>query len=189
MSEIAYLIARNVRRYRIERDMSLSELARRAGLAKQTLVSLETGKSNPTIDTLSLVAAGLGVSLRRLMTEWGTSLLVERSGEEGWRASELGRQRVLDDVYGSGYVRTWMLSMERSGATPAGPRRTENPGTLLHLYVVEGRVRTGPLSEPVELDVGDFARFPADAPYLMAPLSDRALLHIVSTIPQLRQIG
>ena len=35
------LVARNVRRFRHERGYSLSELARRAGLSKQTLSSIE----------------------------------------------------------------------------------------------------------------------------------------------------
>lgn len=189
MSEQNNLISRNIRRFRNERGLSLGELSRRAGLAKQTLSTIEQGRGNPTIETLALIGEALEVSLRRLLTEWGTSVLVERADGEGWRATELGRQRVVDEVYGSGYVRTWMLRLERTASTLPGPKRTEAPGTLLHLYVVEGEVRTGPVADPVMLGVGDFARFPADAPYLLEPLSSSATVHVVSTIPQIRQLG
>lgn len=189
MSEQSNLIARNIARFRSERGLSLSALARQTGLSKQTLSTIEQGRGNPTMETLMLISEGLGTSLRRLLTEWGTSVLVERADSGTWRSTELGRQRVLDEVYGSGYVRTWMLRLSRTASTPQGPRATDSPGTLLHLYVVTGQVRTGPIADPVELDVGDFVRFPADTPYYLEPMSREAVVHVVSTVPQIRQLA
>ena len=62
-------------------------------------------------------------------------------------------------------------------------------GTLHHLYVITGRIRTGPVNDPVDLVAGDFARFPGDTPHLLACLSDRASAHMVTTVPQVRQFG
>lgn len=58
-SEENQLVARNVRRFRRERAMSLGELARRSGLAKQTLSKIEQGTGNPTVETLALLGAAL----------------------------------------------------------------------------------------------------------------------------------
>jgi transcriptional regulator with XRE-family HTH domain len=65
------LVARNVRRFRPERGYSLSELARRAGLAKQTLSSIEAGQANPTVLTLTEIATALGIPVAYLLTEYG----------------------------------------------------------------------------------------------------------------------
>jgi transcriptional regulator with XRE-family HTH domain len=64
--------------------MSLGELARRSGVSKQTLSKIEQGEGNPTVETLSLLGAALDVSARRLLTEWGTPVYVQRSAEGDW---------------------------------------------------------------------------------------------------------
>src|SRR6201987_5676801 len=77
-------LARNVRRFRRERAMSLGELARRSGLSKQTLSKIEQGCGNPTVDTLAQLGAALDLPARRLFTEWGTPVYVKRHYEGSW---------------------------------------------------------------------------------------------------------
>ena len=55
--------------------------------------------------------------------------------------------------------------------------------------MITGRLRTGPLSEPVDLAAGDFVRFPGDVAHRYVCLSDRVTAHMVTTLPQIRQIG
>lgn len=182
------LVARNVRRYRQERAISLGELARRSGLSKQTLSKIEQGVGNPTVETLSLLGAALDVPARRLLTEWGTPVYVQRTGDGAWTDTATWSERLLDEVYGSGYVRTLILRLERTRkhAEVIGPHQ---PGTLHHLYVITGKLRTGPLHEPVDLAAGDFVRFPGDVPHRHLCLSDRAVAHMVTTLPQAHQLG
>lgn len=182
------LVARNVRSFRQERAMSLGELARRSGLSKQTLSKIEQGLGNPTVETLSLVGAALGISARRLLAEWGTPVYVQRHGEGEWNAGAAWTERLLDETYGSGYVRTLLVRLERARAEP-GTVQPHAPGTLHHAYVITGKVRTGPLNEPVELAAGDFVRFPGDVPHQLVCLTERATLHMVTTVPQVRRIG
>jgi len=186
MSDTNQLVARNVRRYRQERGLSLGELARQAGLSKQTLSKIEQGGGNPTVETLALLGAALDMPARRLLTEWGSPVFVQREDEDVWVADEGRSERVLAEIYGSGYVRNHLLRLER-GAVASGPGATEPPGTLHHVYVLSGRLQVGPLNDAVSLDAGDFIRFPGDVPYSYACLSDEATAHIVTTLPQLRQ--
>src|SRR5688500_6371365 len=58
-----------VRALREERGMSLSSLARLAGVGKATLSGLETGTRNPTLETLYAVTAQLGVPLTAVLSE------------------------------------------------------------------------------------------------------------------------
>jgi transcriptional regulator with XRE-family HTH domain len=182
------LVARNVRRFRLERAMSLGELARRSGLSKQTLSKIEQGSGNPTVETLSLLGAALDVPARRLLTEWGTPVYVQRLGEGEWADHGNWSERLLDEIYGSGYVRTLVLRLERGGTRPE-PVTPHAAGTLHHLYVITGKLRTGPLAEPVDLAAGDFARFPGDVPHRHVCLSDRVVAHLVTTLPQVRQMS
>ncbi|MGW3954787.1 helix-turn-helix domain-containing protein [Streptomyces sp. NPDC004752] len=182
------LVTRNVRRFRLERAMSLGELARRSGLSKQTLSKIEQGLGNPTVETLSLLGAALDVPARRLLTEWGTPVYVQRQSEGEWRQATNWTERVLDETYGSGYVRTLVLRLERGNKDPQ-PVQPHAAGTLHHLYIVTGKLRTGPLSEPVELAAGDFARFPGDVTHRHVCLSERVVAHMVTTVPQVRQFG
>lgn len=184
------LVARNVRRFRTECGMSLGELARRSGLSKQTLSVIEQGAGNPTVETLSLLGAALGLPARRLLTEYGTSVYVQRDEQGKWAAGESGRwDRHLDETLGSGYVRTTLLRMERAGASAATEISAQAPGTLHHVYVIAGRLRVGPVNDPVEVLAGDFVRFPGDVAHVFACLTDRATAHVVTTIPQVRHFG
>lgn len=181
-------VARNVRRFRLERAMSLGELARRSGLSKQTLSKIENGEGNPTVETLALLGTALDMPARRLLTEWGTPVYVQRHDEGEWFATGSRSERLLDETYGSGYVRTLVLRLERGEQDP-DPIDAHTSGTLHHIYVISGKLRTGPLGDPVDLAAGDFVRFPGDVPHRHVCLSDRVVAHMITTIPQVRLFG
>src|SRR5437660_3180036 len=63
------LLAANLRRLRIARHLSLSELARATGISKATLSGIENGRANPTVDTLAGLASAMRISLIELLEE------------------------------------------------------------------------------------------------------------------------
>ncbi|RQO46080.1 DNA-binding protein [Rhodococcus sp. KBW08] len=180
------LVARNVRRYRQERALSLGDLARRAGLSKQTVSKIEQGTGNPTVDTLTQLGAAMNISPRRLLTEWGSPVLVNRHSDTvGWESEKHWSTRTLDEVFGSGSVRTSLLRLKRE--TEFTVREPQSQGTLHHMYAIEGLVSVGPVEDPVEIGVGDFVRFPGDVVHQYFALSAHALIHVVTTVPHVRQ--
>jgi transcriptional regulator with XRE-family HTH domain len=67
MSEYGELL----KRLRAKRQMSLQDLADKAGCTKPHIWEMENGHScNPTIGTLSSLARALGVPLSRLTKPW-----------------------------------------------------------------------------------------------------------------------
>lgn len=56
------LVGRNVRRIRLQRDLTQEELAERSGFTQQYISDLERGRRNPTIVSLYELAQALGVS-------------------------------------------------------------------------------------------------------------------------------
>lgn len=180
------VLGRNVRRIRLERHLSLGELARLAGLAKQTLANLENGGGNPTVETLLAVARALGVGITWLVTEWGNPVLVQRGVDAAWADSPAGRRRTLDQTIGSGHVITAVLELA-PGAGHVSPGLS--PGTLQHAYVVSGDVLAGPVGETHPLSAGDFVRFPGDVPHVLDAADGTAVVHVVTTIPQIQQFS
>ncbi|MGD6815551.1 helix-turn-helix domain-containing protein [Metabacillus sp. 84] len=62
------MIGERIRKYRKEKNLSLSELADRAGVAKSYLSSIERNlQSNPSVQFLEKVSAVLGISVNTLL--------------------------------------------------------------------------------------------------------------------------
>src|SRR5262245_57848445 len=61
------MLAANLRARRDEQGISLSELARRSGIAKGTLSQLESGTGNPTIETVFSLSNALGLPVSALL--------------------------------------------------------------------------------------------------------------------------
>ncbi|WP_424638490.1 helix-turn-helix domain-containing protein [Embleya sp. AB8] len=177
------MVARNVRILRDQRGLSLAELARQAGLAKQTLSKLEQGAGNPTVETLFSIATALGVPVTRLVSEREQVMTVQRGDEVVWKRHTGYESRTLDHVYGSGVIENYLV---RITGRPGAPSEPHPPGTLEHVYVISGRVRVGPVDSPVELAEGDFARYPGDSPHTYESLDGESLLHLVVSVPRVQ---
>ena len=68
MSDSKNTIAKNIKRLRTEKNLSQDRLSKLADLSLNTVVTIESGANeNPTIDTLSKIANGLGVGVDDLI--------------------------------------------------------------------------------------------------------------------------
>lgn len=180
------MVARNVRLLREQRGLSLAELARQAGLAKQTLSKLEQGTGNPTVDTLFSIASALGVPVTGLVAQREQVTTVQRGDEVVWKRHGGHESRTLDHVYGSGAVEHYLVWIGRDPHDADRPSEPHPVGTLEHLYVISGRVRVGPADSPVELSAGDFVRYPGDRPHVYESLGGESLVHLVVSVPRVQ---
>jgi len=161
--------------------MSLAAVARRSGLSEQTLSTIEQGLGNPTVVTLAPLGGALDLP-RRFLTEGGSPVYVQRHDEGQWMDGPQWSERVLDEIFGSGCVRTVLLRLERTAKDPdvAAPRQ---PGTLHHVYVITGKLRTGPVTDQ-STSAPETCAFPGDIPHRHVCLSDHVTAHVVTTLPQ-----
>lgn len=68
MSKNKATIGENIRKYRLQKDMSQDRLSKLADVAFHTIVKIESGETpNPTIETVRKIANALGVSIDDLM--------------------------------------------------------------------------------------------------------------------------
>ena len=157
-------IAASLRRERERVGISLAELARRAGLAKSTLSQLEAGTGNPSIETLWSLGVALGVPFSRLVEPPTAQVRVIRAGEGQRLEADQADVLVKLLAAGSPHTRRDIYLMELE---PGQPRQAAAhiPGSVEHLVLGAGRLRTGPAGEQVELGPGDYVTFPADVPH------------------------
>ncbi|WP_344425024.1 XRE family transcriptional regulator [Pseudonocardia ailaonensis] len=141
-----------IRALREERGMSLSALARAAGVGKATLSGLEAGTRNPTLDTLHSVAAALGVAL--------TALVEGRPARIVGRAVRIDLLRAFDD--GPATYELYRMQIP-AGASQVSP--AHHPGVTEHATVFAGCLRAGPVEAPGRAEAGGFLEWAADVPH------------------------
>lgn len=187
MTDYDDLVARNVKRLRGERNLSMAALASQAGLSKQTLSKIEQGQGNPTLGTLESISMALGTTARALITEWGSSIRVQSASSGHWIPGHNGETRMLEQLYGSGYVRTAVIRLNPSQQGPVSEPLSS--GSIHQVYLIEGQAEVGPNGRTVHLTAGDYVKFPADAPHSFKAMNAPAVLHLVTSFPQVPQLS
>jgi transcriptional regulator with XRE-family HTH domain len=163
------VISAALRRERERAGLSLSELAKRANIAKSTLSQLESGVGNPSVETLWALGVALDVPFSRLVDPPAAPVQVIRAADRAGVWSEQAHfVGTLLAACPSGARRDiYVVAIE------PGPVRRADPhlaGSVEHLLVTGGRMRAGPAAQPIELGPGDYVRFAGDAPHLYEAL-------------------
>ena len=173
------VIAASLRRERRRTGLSLTEVARRAGIAKSTLSQLESGTGNPSLETLWAICVALDVPFSRLVDPPRPLTQVIRAdegptiaaAEADYRATLLAScpPGTRHDVY-------------RIEAEPGEARASEPhmPGVVEHVVLSTGRALVGVADEPVELGPGDYIRYAADLPHVFEALEPGTLAVLLS---------
>ena len=168
-ADVVARIAASLRRERARTGLSLTELARRAGIAKSTLSQLESGTGNPSVETLWALAVALGVPFSRLVDPPQRTIQVIRAGEGPVvHAERADYQATLLASCPPGARR----DIYRICAQPGPPRESlpHVPGTVEHVVLSTGRALAGPSEDPVELGPGDYVLYRGDVPHIFAAL-------------------
>ena len=144
-------IAAALRRERERVGISLTELARRAGIAESTLSQLESGTGNPSVETLWALGVALGVPFSRLVepTDDGVRVIRAGDGRPGpLRAGRLHRHAAQRREQAHLRRDVYLIELE-PGAIRAADGHT--PRSVEHVVLAAGRLRVGPETAPVEL--------------------------------------
>jgi transcriptional regulator with XRE-family HTH domain len=173
------VIAASLRRERRRSGLSLTEVARRAGIAKSTLSQLESGTGNPSLETLWAICVALDAPFSRLLDPPRPQTQVIRADEGPTVASaEADYQATLlatcppgarHDVY-------------RIQAEPGHARASEPhmPGVVEHVVIGAGRALVGVAGEAAELSPGDYIRYPGDVAHVFEALEPGTRAVLVS---------
>lgn len=158
--------------------MSLSALARAAGIGKATLSGLEHGTRNPTLETLYAVAGALEVPL---------TALVLAPGDPPAAAAQ---------VRGAAVTATLLEVFEEAGATFELLRMRVQPGVVQHspahasgvtehVTVYQGVLRAGPSGAPLVAGAGEHISWRADVPHVYGTVgSDEVVASLLIRSPR-----
>ncbi|WP_116133060.1 helix-turn-helix domain-containing protein [Tropicimonas sp. IMCC34043] len=177
------IIARAITRERSRAGLSLSALAARAGLAKSTLSQLESGRGNPSVETLWAIAAALDVPFSYLFeTAVPGPVLIRNDAGTPIKATDAGFSAVLLADCPPAARR----ELYRADLTLGAPRvaAAHQPGTVEHAVVISGRARIGPAGATEDLDPGDYYRYPADQAHHYEALTETAGLALMMEHPR-----
>ncbi|UGT41651.1 XRE family transcriptional regulator [Nocardia yamanashiensis] len=172
-------IAAALRRERANAGLSLTEVARRAGIAKSTLSQLESGSGNPSIETLWALCVALDVPFSRLLDPPSPQVQVIRAGEGAALASAQAEYRITLLAAAPATARR---DVYRLTAEPGHPRDSEPHarGVVEHVVLCAGRAKVGPTDAPVELSPGDYICYPGDMPHIFDALEPGTWAVLVS---------
>jgi transcriptional regulator with XRE-family HTH domain len=179
-SGVSRVLAANLRRLRIARHLSLSELARATGMSKATLSGIENRSANPTVETLDSLAETLRVSFADLLEAPPLAEMRVVRSRESHPARDGTPRRLLDALSpdGSGEVAELVLAAHQIYEVQASPS-----GARAYLYVIAGRLIAGPAERHTELASGDYASFPADVPQIYEAARHPARALLLTQVP------
>ena len=146
-ADVVALISLSLRRERTRAGLTLTELARRAGIAKSTLSQLESGTGNPSLETLWALGLALGVPLSRLVDPPRHRIQVIRAGEGPVMHAE---HADYDAAMLASCPPGARRDIYRVIGQPHSPHLAQPhlPGTMEHLIIGSGRVSRARKARP-----------------------------------------
>ncbi|MGN7862224.1 helix-turn-helix domain-containing protein [Microbacterium sp. 22303] len=181
MDDLRARISRSLRREREAAGISVSELARRAGVSKATVSQLESGSSGPSVETLWAIADALGVPFAAFVEERTNAPTLIRAGEHaGVPSAAAPYLATLIAACPPGARRDLYIIQ----AEPGEPRRStpHHVGTTEHVVLISGRALIGPSEAAEELHPGDYLSYPGDASHVFEALEPGTSAVLISEL-------
>ncbi|MDR2322978.1 MAG: XRE family transcriptional regulator [Microbacterium sp.] len=181
MDDLRERISRSLRREREAAGISVSELARRAGVSKATVSQLENGSSGPSVETLWAIADALGVPFAAFVEERSNAPTLIRAGEHaGVPSAAAPYLATLIAACPPGARRDLYIIQ----AEPGEPRRSHphHVGTTEHVVLISGRALIGPPDTAEELRPGDYLSYPGDASHVFEALEPGTSAVLISEL-------
>jgi transcriptional regulator with XRE-family HTH domain len=174
------VLGANLRRIRVARHLSLSELARATGMSKATLSGIENARANPTVETVAGLVDALRISFADLLEEPPLGEIRVVRSTQVQAPAESTPRRLLEKVSSDASVEVMELTLS--------PRHTHEveakpTGARTHVYVLAGTLIAGPAERYTELASGDYASFPADVPQLYEAARHAARALLLTQVP------
>ncbi len=161
--DIAAALARNLRRLRAERGLTLDEFAKRAGISRSMLIQVEQKRVNPTLAILVRLAQALDIGLAELV-ELGSRrrvrVIPREDVAELWSSTGGGSGRLLVGSDQLDQIEFWDWRLEPGDVHEA---EAHLPGTVEILHVLDGDLALEVDGESHAAAAGESVIFSADA--------------------------
>jgi transcriptional regulator with XRE-family HTH domain len=175
---------------RVDRGLTLRELADRSDVSVSMLSSVERGEKAPTVVVLDRIAAGLDVTLASLVAEPDAERVVVRRAADQDRVDEPGGwQRTILSPVVPGVNFEWIRSTLPPGCD-AGAFPAYAAGSHEFIAVQSGILTLTIGERELSLSAGDSVYFAADVPHSYANRGQtRCIYHVAALIMRPRTPG
>ena len=176
--DLGQLIAYNLKELRTERNLTLGQLAKLAGISKAVLSDIEKGESNPTINTIWKIANGLNVPYTKLMEGIEKEATLVRKDEPVMQTGESEHYRVYC-YFGSSPVRNFELFYVELDPHSSNASIGHSEKAQEYIYVVQGELSLCTDAGDYVLNVGDSLKFDSSIGHTYENKQDGLLTFIV----------
>lgn len=179
MDTMNLIVARNIRRLREEKKLSMDELARLSGVSKSMLSQIERGTGNPTLSTLWKISNGMQVPFDALTVQPKTSYEIVKTSEIQPILEDDGRVRnypLFPDNENRRFA-VYYLELEPGSFWQSEPHLR---GTTEFITVSDGSVRITAADKSFFIAAGESIRFRGDTVHSYRNTGDgTAILHMI----------
>lgn len=176
------VLGKRIQALRVERAMTLQDLADRSSVSVSMLSSVERGAKAPTVVVLDRIAGGLDVPLARLVTEPDADRVVLRRAAEQDVVDEPGgwRRTILTPVV-PGVNFEWVRTTLPAGCD-AGTFPAYAAGSHEFIAVQSGTLTLTVGDRDFLLEAGDSLYFAANVPHGYANLGTAPCTYYVAAL-------
>lgn len=179
MNSMNLIVARNIKRLREEKKLSMDELAKLSGVSKSMLAQVERGEGNPTLSTLWKLSNGMKVPFNALTVSPKAPYEVVRTAE---------MQPILED---GGKVKNYCLfpddenrkfSVYYMDLAPGSHWKSEPHlrGTTEFVTLFAGAIEITADQKDIVVQAGESVRFQGDTTHAYRNISDQTtILHMI----------
>ena len=168
------IIARNLKRLRTERQLSLGKLSEICGVSKVMLGQIERGESNPTINTIWKIATGLKIPYTLLIDEPIESDICVRKEDAKKQTAIDGKYRLY--CYFTSHVnRNFELFTVELDHNSTYVSHSHGEKTQEYLIIYNGNLSLDIDGTKHILNVGDSIVFDSSKPHFYCNSSDEIL--------------
>lgn len=177
-------VGATLQKLRLERNLTLEDLSRAAGVSKSMLSQIEREKANPTIAVAWRLANALGVSIGELLSAETRPVETIRVFEAHEQPTLPGDHagyvlRILGPMELAGRFEWYELTLAPNGILASSPH---DPGATEHLTLLQGVMDLEVKGEKRRLKAGATARYPVDCNHAISnpgKTEARALLVVI----------
>jgi XRE family transcriptional regulator, regulator of sulfur utilization len=181
-------LGKTIQRLRKAYNLSLGELSEQSGVAKSIISQIERNETNPTISTVMRLSKSLGTTIDEVLKGEQSSLFLEHQTKSGVPMLEsqdgLCKLAIVGPLNLVDVFQWYDFHAKPGGVLESSPHP---PGTIEHLYAVEGVLEVTTGDETKTLKQGEALRFRADVPHKIVNTGG-APAHAVMML-SLRQFG
>jgi len=173
-TDIGPALGSAIQRLRKAYNMSLGDLSEQSGVAKSIISQIERNETNPTIGTVQRLSSALDTTLDAVLkAQDNTPNIIEHQtrgdipileSEDGLcRLAIIGALNLVENV------QWYDFRAKKAGILSSQPHQ---PGTIEHLYVLEGTLEVISGEEKAIVKKGESLRFRGDEPHVISNIGD-----------------